>query len=64
MVKRFKSNLSDTIVGMTLEQAKTACLSEGYVLSLNDNNKMDLTYLVTVVEMSPEGKILKAKYGK
>jgi len=64
MIKRFKSNLSYTIVGMTLEQAKTACLSEGYVLSLNDNNKMDLTYLVTVVEMSPEGKILKAKYGK
>ena len=64
MIKRFKSNLPDTIVGMSLEQAKTACLSEGYVLSLNDNDKINLTYLVTVVKMSPDGKILKAKYGK
>jgi hypothetical protein len=64
MIKRFKNNLPNTIVGMSLEQAKMTCLSEGYILSFNNTDKIDLTYLVTVVEMSPDGKILNAKYGK
>jgi hypothetical protein len=64
MIKRFKNDLPYTIVGMTLEQAKTTCLSEGYVLSLNKNDKLNDTYLISVVEMGSDGKILSAKYGK
>jgi len=36
-VKRFKTNIPETIIGMTLENAKMFCLSEGYVLQTNDN---------------------------
>lgn len=67
-VKRFKTNLPDTIIGMTLENAKMFCLAEGYVLQTNDNpisdKELSETYLITVNEIDSDGKILKSKYGK
>jgi hypothetical protein len=67
-VKRFKINIPETIIGMTLENAKMFCLSEGYVLQTNDNPILDKelsdTYLITVNEIDSDGKILKSKYGK
>lgn len=67
-VKRFKPNLPETIIGMTLENAKMVCLSEGYVLQTNDNpiseKELSETYLITVNELDSDGKILKSKYGK
>jgi len=67
-VKRFKINIPETIIGMTLKNAKMFCLSEGYVLQTNDNPILDKelsdTYLITVNEIDSDGKILKSKYGK
>ena len=64
MKKRFKNNLPDIIKGMTLEQAKLTCISEGYVLGSVNNNPIHETYLVTVTDIDSDGKILNAKYGK
>jgi hypothetical protein len=67
-VKRFKTNIPETIIGMTLENAKMFCLSEGYVLQTNDNpisdKELSETYLITVNELDSDGKILRSKYGK
>jgi hypothetical protein len=66
-VKRVAFNLPKNIIGLTIEQAKIACLVEGYVLNLKGGNQFDFlneTYYVTVSNIDSEGKILDAKYGK
>lgn len=66
--KRFKIDIPEGIKGMTLDQAKIACISEGYVLQTSDNpiliKELHETYIVTVTELDSDGKILNAKYGK
>ena len=66
--KRFKIDIPEGIKGMTLDQAKIACISEGYVLQTSDKSilskELPETYLITVTELDSDGKILKAKYGK
>lgn len=66
--KRFKLNIPEGIKGMTLELAKIACLTEGYVLQTSDkpilSKELPETYLITVTEIDSDGKILNAKYGK
>jgi hypothetical protein len=66
--KRFKIDIPEGIKGMTLNQAKIACISEGYVLQISDKSilskELPETYIVTVTELDSDGKILNAKYGK
>jgi len=63
--KRFKHDISDSIVGMTFDDAKTYCLSESYQLIENSQTtNLTETYIITVTDYDSEGKILKAKYGK
>jgi hypothetical protein len=66
--KRFKLDIPEGIKGMTLEQAKITCITEGYVLQTSDkdilSNKLHETYLITVTELDSDGIILNAKYGK
>lgn len=61
--KTFKHDVPNAIVGMTFEQAKMYCLSEGFILSVGDKQNVDQTYLVTVTEIDTDGKILGAKHG-
>jgi len=63
--KVFKHDLNESIVGMTFDEAKQYCLSENYVLSdINNPNKLNDTYVISVTEYDDNGKILKSKYGK
>ena len=62
--KRFKLDIPTLIVGKSIDDARKICLAEGYVLSLGDNMDMNDTYLVSVTDLGPDGKILNAKYGK
>ena len=66
--KRFKLDIPEGIKGMTLSQAKMACISEGFVLQTSDkpilSQELPETYLITVTELDSDGKILNAKYGK
>jgi hypothetical protein len=66
--KRFKIDIPQGIIGMTLDRAKIACITEGYVLQTSDkpilSKELHETYLITVTELDSDGKILKAKYGK
>ncbi len=61
--KQFKHDIPKTIIGMSLNDAKNYCLSEGYQLNLGDKT-LNETYLVTVKEIDSDGKIVDAKYGK
>ena len=63
-VKRFKFDIPTLIVGKSIDDARKICLAEGYVLSLGDKMDMNDTYLVSVTDLGPDGKILNAKYGK
>ena len=63
--KSFKHDISDSIIGMTLDEAKRYCLSESYQLIDNSQTtNLTETYIITVTDYDSEGKILKAKYGK
>ena len=62
--KRIKHNIPESIIGMTISEARNYCLSEGFVLSIGDKQNVDQTYLVTVSEIDEYGKIVGAKYGK
>ena len=66
--KRFKLDIPEGIIGMTLDRAKIACITEGYVLQTSDkpilSNELPETYIITVTELDSNGKILNAKYGK
>ena len=66
--KRFKLDIPEGIKGMTLDRAKIACITEGYVLQTSDKPILSMelpeTYLITVTEIDSDGKILNAKYGK
>jgi hypothetical protein len=61
--KTFKHDIPAAIKGMTFEQAKSYCLSEGFILSTGNKQNIDQTYLITVTEIDADGKILDAKYG-
>jgi hypothetical protein len=63
--KRFKIDVSDSIIGMTFDEAKIYCLSEGYRLYSSDDkpSNLNVTYIITVKETDSKGKIFKAKYG-
>ena len=64
--ERFKQNICETIIGMTFDEAKYHCLSEGYQLQ-DDNFKFEELndfYIITVVNYDEDSKILKSKYGK
>ena len=62
--KRIKHNIPESIIGMTISEARNYCLSEGFVLSIGDKQNIDQTYLVTVSEIDRNGKIISSKYGK
>jgi hypothetical protein len=63
--KSFKHDISDSIIGMTFDDAKTYCLSESYkLLDNSQTTNLTETYVITVTDYDSEGKILKAKYGK
>lgn len=66
--KRFKLDIPENIKGMTLDRAKIACITEGYVLQTKDSSILSMelpeTYIITVTELDSDGKILNAKYGK
>ena len=62
--KRIKHNIPESIIGMTIIEARNYCLSEGFVLSIGDKQNVDQTYLVTVSEIDRNGKIISSKYGK
>ena len=62
--KRFKFDIPTLIVDKSIDDARKICLAEGYVLSLGDKVNLNDTYLVSVTDLGPDGKILNAKYGK
>lgn len=63
--KRFKHDISDSIIGMTFDDAKTYCLSESYqLIGKSQTTNLTETYIIKVTDYDSEGKILKAKYGK
>ena len=63
--KVFKHDISESIIGMTFDDAKDYCLSENYVLTdINNPTELSETYLITVIEYDENGKILTSKYGK
>lgn len=63
--KFFKPDVSESIIGMTFDDAKDYCLSENYVLTdINNPTELSETYLITVIEYDENGKILTSKYGK
>ena len=62
--KIFKHDISESIIGMTFDDAKTYCLSESYHLfDSTQTTNLNTTYVITVTDYDSEGKILKAKYG-
>jgi len=61
--KHSPHDVPKAIIGMSLNDAKNYCLSEGYQLNLGDKT-LNETYLVTVKEIDSDGKIVDAKYGK
>lgn len=62
--KTFKHDMPKAIIGMTFDEAKTYCLSEGYQLFYKNNHKnIAETYIITVSSIDDKGKILEAKYG-
>jgi len=62
--KTFKHNVPEAIIGMTFEQAKLYCLSEGYQLfRKSDNIHLNETYIITIQKLDKDNKILEAKYG-
>jgi hypothetical protein len=62
--KRIKHNIPESIIGMSINEARNYCLSEGFVLSIGDKQNIDQTYLVTVSEIDSNGKIIESRYGK
>lgn len=62
--KRIKHNIPESIIGMTISEARNYCLSEGFVLSIGDKQNIDQTYLVTVSEIDSNGRIIGSRYGK
>jgi hypothetical protein len=63
--KGFKHDISESIIGMTFDDAKTYCLSESYqLIGRSQKTNLTETYVITVTEYDSDGKILKAKYGK
>ena len=63
--KVFKHDISESIIGMTFDDAKDYCLSENYVLTdINNPTELSETYLITVIEYDENGKILTSKYWK
>jgi len=63
--KSFKHDISDSIIGMTFDEAKRYCLSESYqLIDKSQTTNLTETYIITVTDYDSEGKILKAKYGK
>ena len=61
--KQSPHDVPNAIIGMSLNDAKNYCISEGYQLNLGDKT-LNKTYLVTVKEIDSDGKIVDAKYGK
>ena len=63
--KNFKHDISESIIGMTFDEAKTYCLSESYqLIDSSQTTNLTETYIITVTDYDSEGRILKAKYGK
>ena len=63
-IKRFKIDIPKTIIGMSFDNAKVYCLSEGYQLFYKNNHRnIGETYIITISEVDSENKILKANYG-
>lgn len=62
--KRFKHDIPNSIIGMTFEDAKLYCLSEGFQLFYKNNHgNIGETYIITISEVDSENNILKANYG-
>ena len=62
--KRIRHNIPESIIGMTIDQARKYCLYEGFILSIGDKQNTHQTYLITVTEIDEDGKIIGSKYGK
>lgn len=62
--KTFKHDMPKAIIGMTFEDAKMYCISEGYQLFGKDEPiDMPETYVIKVLEIDENEIVLNAKYG-